>query len=105
MQTLRTLDSQTSWSLDTPKMKELWFKYYSEMESLFRTIMIIFARALELSDDFFLSRINQHESSLRIVHYPAVGSEIETIERAGEHTDWGCLTILKQDPNVGGTSC
>lgn len=62
-----------SWMPDTPKMKQLWFRYYLEMERLTRKMMKIFALALSLPPDFFLGEIfENHGSSLRIVHYPEV---------------------------------
>jgi isopenicillin N synthase-like dioxygenase len=69
---MRRTNLISSWSPDTPNMKKLWFEYYSEMEKLFRTIMIIFARVLEVHDEFFLERISEHGSSQRIVFYPPV---------------------------------
>ena len=39
--------------------------------------------------------MSEHRSILRIVRYPQLDSQDTTIEeRAGEHTDWGTVTIL-----------
>eukprot|EP01125_Pyxidicula_operculata_P011428 TRINITY_DN3744_c0_g4_i1.p1 TRINITY_DN3744_c0_g4~~TRINITY_DN3744_c0_g4_i1.p1 ORF type:complete len:187 (-),score=18.21 TRINITY_DN3744_c0_g4_i1:63-623(-) len=76
-------------------MESLWFKYYLMMEDLMKVIMKIFALALGLEDTFFERRLKTHQSSLRAVFYPLSGKGVDM--RAGEHTDWGCVTILKQD--------
>lgn len=68
-----------------------------------KILMELFALALDLPRDFFEACLVDHQSSSRIVYYPSLDpNHCAVIERAGEHTDWGCLTILRQDPLVGG---
>ena len=77
--------------------------YYHAMEQLARTLMRVFAVALELpSADYFEYFLEQHWSALRTLHYPAMQSDATEKEdvlhiRAGEHTDYGALTILRTD--------
>jgi isopenicillin N synthase-like dioxygenase len=92
----------TKWQLDRHNVEVLWIRYYNEMERLMKIIMSLFALALGLSQDFFEDKLTEHCHPLRSVYYPKVDSPNENYERAGEHTDWGCLTILKQDENVLG---
>ncbi len=76
-------------------------RYYAEMSRLGATIMELFARALGLSKDFFVAKIDKTVSRLRIRNYPAVKHVPEQV-RAGAHRDYGSLTILKADTEIGG---
>jgi isopenicillin N synthase-like dioxygenase len=79
--------------------------YYQAMEQLSLTLMRVFAVALELpSPEYFDSYLNKHWSALRALNYPAMQDNGENAEttlvdriRAGEHTDYGALTILRTD--------
>ncbi len=77
-----------------PAMKE----YYDAMERAYRTIMRLFAIALDLPETYFDSTIDKHGSLLRLTHYPSLDSEPLPGEyRSGAHTDGGALTILHID--------
>jgi isopenicillin N synthase-like dioxygenase len=76
--------------------------YYRAMEELSGMLTRIFARALELPDDFFIHRMDRHISTLRLVNYPALDTEPEPgAIRSGEHSDTGVLTILLIDDIPG----
>ena len=77
--------------------------YYREMEKLSFVMMRIAALALDLPQDFFQNKINEHVTAMRINHYPAetpdgVAGQI----RAGEHTDYGLFTLLMGEQAPGG---
>ena len=73
-------------------------KYYTEMERVYRTIMQLFAIALDLPETYFDDKIDRHGSVLRLTHYPSLDREpAKGEERAGAHTDIGALTILHID--------
>jgi isopenicillin N synthase-like dioxygenase len=75
--------------------------YYNQMSILASKILEIFALALELPRDWFINKINNHQSALRMLNYPHVSDyEINKI-RCSPHSDYGIITILKQD-NTGG---
>ncbi len=75
--------------------------YYAQMSNLASKILEIFALALELPRDWFINKINNHQSALRMLNYPHVSDyEINKI-RCSPHSDYGIITILKQD-NTGG---
>ncbi|HWG06153.1 MAG TPA: 2OG-Fe(II) oxygenase family protein, partial [Beijerinckiaceae bacterium] len=77
-----------------PAMKE----YYDAMERAYRTIMRLFAIALDLPETYFDATIDKHGSLLRLTHYPSLDSEPSPGEyRSGAHTDGGALTILHID--------
>jgi isopenicillin N synthase-like dioxygenase len=78
-------------------------EYYAHMDRLFREMMRLFAIALDLPPAFFASKIDKHDSTLRLTHYPALDSEpLPGEQRAGAHTDVGTMTILHIDdtPNA-----
>lgn len=78
-------------------------RYYRAMEELAATIMRIFARGLGLPDGFFDDKIDRHVSSLRYVNYPhQPDAPSEGQLRAGAHTDYGSLTILRIEDAPGG---
>lgn len=75
--------------------KPTWQIYYGEMERLAARIMVVFAAALNLPDDFFAEYINHPISALRALNYPATDDvSLPDQQRAGAHTDYGSLTIL-----------
>ncbi|MBA2964470.1 MULTISPECIES: isopenicillin N synthase family dioxygenase [Ramlibacter] len=77
--------------------------YYHEMERLARAILSIFADALEVPRSYFLDRIGQHNSILRVMHYPALERAPQAgEERAAAHTDTTAITILRIDDAPGG---
>ncbi|HCP81426.1 MAG TPA: 2OG-Fe(II) oxygenase [Octadecabacter sp.] len=80
-----------------------WDAYYTELEELAARIMVAFAAALKLPEDFFAPFIDHPISALRALNYPATGAVAEADQqRAGAHTDYGTLTILLPQAGVGG---
>ncbi len=77
--------------------------YYRALEALNRTLLGIFAAALDLAPDFFLDKFDRHASTVRVLHYPA--QEVPPTPgqlRCGAHTDFGSHTILLADDAPGG---
>jgi isopenicillin N synthase-like dioxygenase len=78
-------------------------RYYEAMERVSWQLMRIFAMALGLEETFFDDKIDRHVSSLRFINYPDQPTPpAEGQKRAGEHTDYGALTILKVEDAPGG---
>ena len=78
-------------------------QYYKAMEKVSWLLMRIFALSLGLEETFFDNKIDKHVSSLRFINYPDQSSPpVEGQKRAGEHTDYGALTILKVEDAPGG---
>jgi len=77
--------------------------YYRETEKLSFVMMRIAALALDLPEEFFQDKINEHVTAMRINHYPAKapGAAAGQI-RAGEHTDYGMFTLLMGEQGSGG---
>lgn len=78
------------------------FTFYEACTELANTVLQVFALALELPTDFFVTRHNQQNHTLRLLHYPPLQTLPQAGQvRAGEHSDYGSITILFQD-EVGG---
>ncbi|HEY7625856.1 MAG TPA: 2-oxoglutarate and iron-dependent oxygenase domain-containing protein [Ilumatobacteraceae bacterium] len=93
----------TPWPAALPEFQTAMQAYYSAQAELVSRIMRLFAVALDLSDDFFETRIDRHTSALRVLNYPALTRPPAAGQlRAGAHTDYGTLTVLKADDSPGG---
>ncbi|MCY4550248.1 MAG: isopenicillin N synthase family oxygenase [Defluviicoccus sp.] len=91
------------WPGERPGLRRSMERYYRSMEALSQTVMRIFARALGRDDFYFDDRIDRHSSSLRLIRYPGrVAGAAAGQRRAGEHHDYGSLTILRGDNVPGG---
>ncbi|WP_375503316.1 isopenicillin N synthase family dioxygenase [uncultured Nostoc sp.] len=76
--------------------------FYDSCTELANTVLQAYALALELSEDFFITRHNQQNHTLRLLHYPPLQIPPKLGQvRAGEHSDYGSITLLFQD-DVGG---
>ena len=90
------------WPAALPEFRAAWTDYFRVMLDLGSRLMSLFAVGLDLPADYFESSIDKSPSSLRAIRYPARNAGPEEGQlRAGAHTDYGTLTILKQD-RVGG---
>jgi isopenicillin N synthase-like dioxygenase len=96
--------SPTPWPDVLPQMRDTWVPYYDALAGLAARIMSAMAVALGLPDDHFDSSIDRHTSALRALHYPDLGGTPPEPGqlRAGAHTDYGTLTLLRQDDAPGG---
>lgn len=76
--------------------------FYQACTELANTVLKLLALALELPIDYFTIRHNQHQHTLRLLHYPPLQTLPKPGQvRAGEHCDYGSITLLFQD-EVGG---
>lgn len=89
---------------DRPRdMRPSWERYFDAMTDLAAVLMRVFAVALELPERFFDDKIDRHISMLRVLNYPDQAEPpVEGQLRAGAHSDYGSLTILRQDDAPGG---
>ncbi len=94
-----------SWPDDGAEFRAALEAYYVALNDLGSRMMRIFAVALGEAPDYFEGSFSAPVSALRILNYPATeASELHAhgYLRAGEHTDYGSLTILLQDDSTGG---
>ena len=83
--------------------KKYWEIYYNEMENLAKRLMSVFAISLNLKANYFNKYINNPISALRALNYPKITKKVlPNQQRAGEHTDYGSLTILNSLNSIDG---
>ncbi len=93
----------TPWPAALPQFRPAMEAYYTAMAELVARIMALFAEALSLPGDFFDQRIDRHTSALRLLNYPALTEPPQPGQlRAGAHTDYGTVTVLRADDAPGG---
>lgn len=91
------------WPERPAELKATWIAYFDAMNSLATTLMRIFAVALGLPERFFDAKIDKPNAVLRATNYPHCDIEPQPGQlRAGAHTDYGTLTILRPDRSQGG---
>ncbi len=88
-------DTPNQWPSAMPQLRETLVPYFEEMLRLGRNLLPIFARALELEDDYFDSHFDEHHALCfqRASHYPADPLEAGQYS-CGPHTDGSFLTLL-----------
>jgi isopenicillin N synthase-like dioxygenase len=76
--------------------------YYNACWSLGRLIHRGFALDLGVAEDFFEDKLDHPIATLRLLHYPPARATMAAgQDGAGEHTDYGNLTILATDGVAG----
>lgn len=85
----------------TKTMKE----FFLTCRDLFRNVMRAIGTGMGLDEHFFDQFTDGGDNNLRLLHYPAVKKSVFKDNpgqvRAGEHSDYGSITLLFQD-SVGG---
>lgn len=94
--------AENQWPEDE-EFQAVWSRYYRSMEDLSFRLMRIFALALGMPERFFDDKIDRHITNFTVLHYPAQERPPQPGQlRAGAHTDYGSLTIVKPDAAPGG---
>jgi isopenicillin N synthase-like dioxygenase len=82
-------------------LRETVLEYLAALTDLGRTLMTGIALSLDLDEDYFAARYTADPLILfRIFNYPATPAPAGSWG-VGEHTDYGLLTILRQDGTGG----
>lgn len=90
------------WLPGDERFRNTVLAFYDSCAGLADKLCQALAIALDLPESFFLERHNQHEYTLRLLHYPPIEQPLKSGQvRAGEHSDYGSFTLLFQD-EVGG---
>lgn len=91
------------WPERPADLRETWREYYEALSGLGARLRRLFALALGLREDWFEPAFRGHGSSMRVINYPEQAQAAEPGQlRAGAHTDYGCLTILRTENAPGG---
>jgi isopenicillin N synthase-like dioxygenase len=91
------------WPVEPAGMQQAWEAYFAAADDLCRLLMRGFALGLDLPEDFFADKIDKDISMLRAIHYPhRAEPPLPGQLRAGAHTDYGSLTIVRPEVAPGG---
>jgi isopenicillin N synthase-like dioxygenase len=92
-----------AWPGNPPDLRTSFESYFDAVSGLGERLRRLFALALDLPEDWFEDTFRDHSSSMRVVNYPAPETTVEPGQlRAGAHTDYGCMTILRTEDAPGG---
>jgi isopenicillin N synthase-like dioxygenase len=91
------------WPARPPGLRATYEAYYRAMERLAADLMRAFALALDLPEGFFRDKTDRHISGIRVINYPEQpAAPADGQLRAGPHSDYGALTILRAENVPGG---
>jgi len=88
------------WPRDLDGFRETTVAYMDALEGLGKSLLPIYARALDLPPDFFTEAFSEPQYSLRLSHYPPAAAEDNQFGLA-PHTDSSFLTLLAQNKVEG----
>ena len=98
----RWIRSASRWPARPAALQASWTRYFRVMSDLSARLLGIMAVALGLPPDHFEPLIDRHTSAMRALRYPALTTPPAPGQlRAGAHTDYGTLTILRTDTVSG----
>ncbi|MCX8102483.1 MAG: isopenicillin N synthase family oxygenase [Geminicoccaceae bacterium] len=86
---------------DLPGFRETLLAWFDACWALGRRLHRAIARDLGLAPDFFEPVLDRPMATLRLLHYPPADPSAPEAPGAGEHTDYGNLTLLATEA-VGG---
>jgi isopenicillin N synthase-like dioxygenase len=84
---------------DPPGFRETMLAHFAACHEIGRLLHRGFALDLGLAEDFFEDKLDRPIATLRLLRYPG-GGEAEA-HGAGEHTDYGNVTLLLTDGTPG----
>jgi isopenicillin N synthase-like dioxygenase len=91
------------WPAEPGGLRPALTRYFTELQALGSRVLRLFAAALDLPHDYFERFHTDPMCALRCIRYPAQDGPVATDQRgAGEHSDYGSITLLKPDPAVAG---
>ena len=92
------------WPEGVPDFRATLCEYYRTLSPLADDILTGFALALGRPETFFDDKCDRASSVIRLIRYPAQAASPAAGQlRAGAHTDYGTVTILRGDDVPGAT--
>ncbi|KAJ5973472.1 hypothetical protein N7481_010682 [Penicillium waksmanii] len=87
------------------RFKETMLGFFEMCKNLHKQVMNSIALGMNLPGHFFDEFVSDGDNNLRLLHYPPVHKDVfkknpEQV-RAGEHSDYGSVTLLFQDRHGG----
>ena len=95
------LQGPNQWPADWPEFRQASETYLEELRTVGEQVMRTLGLSLQLEEDTCARHFDPCYCMLRLIAYPPVMQGSPERQGIGEHTDFGCLTILAQD-GVGG---
>ena len=96
------LRSPSLWPVRPAGLRASWSAYFRALSLVAAELLSAMAVALGLPPHHFAPLIDRHTGALRALNYPAMtGPPTTGALRAGAHTDYGTLTILRTDEVPG----
>ena len=90
---------------DLDGFKTSMLEFFEQCKAMHVDVMRAIAVGMGLDETFFDTFVDVGDNTLRLLHYPEVKADVFKINpgqvRAGEHSDYGSITLLFQD-NRGG---
>lgn len=87
------------------EFKETMLSFSGACKALLQQVMSAIALGMNLPEHFFDDYFGKGDNTLRLLHYPSVQKSIfkenSSQVRAGEHSDYGAITLLFQDRHGG----
>jgi isopenicillin N synthase-like dioxygenase len=97
----KPLQGPNQWP-ELPEFRDTMLAYAAAMEELGRRLFVLFAKALDLPDDYFARSFDKPTTFLRLLHYPPQPeASSENQFGSAPHTDYGAITMLAQDDTGG----
>ncbi|PYI16321.1 Clavaminate synthase-like protein [Aspergillus violaceofuscus CBS 115571] len=85
--------------------KAVMLSFFERCKALHTAVMRAIALGMHLPEHYFDSSVDAGDNNLRLLHYPAVDKRVFRDNplqvRAGEHSDYGSITLLFQDGRGG----
>lgn len=95
--------AEPRWPDRPASLRPAWEAHFEAMAHLARRLLEIMAVGLGLPAEHFEPHLDHHSSAMRAINYPEVKSRpLPGQLRAGAHTDYGTLSILRFDDAPGG---
>lgn len=90
---------------DGKDFKETMQSFIEALNTLHKQIMQAIAFGMTLPENYFDKFVSANDNNLRLLHYPPVKKGVfennPNRVRAGEHSDYGSITLLFQDHHGG----
>ena len=90
-----------SWPKNPPQLRTACETYIKTLQKLATDLVELFALALDTPFSTFADKIDRPKMGLRLLDYPPMENPQPGQTRAGEHTDYGILTILWSENSRG----
>jgi isopenicillin N synthase-like dioxygenase len=90
------------WLSEPPEFRQVALAFFASCAQVSDQVLRSMALALDLPQEFFVTRHTEQHHILRLLHYPSIDQDLPLGQiRAGAHSDYGSLTLLFQDA-IGG---